>query len=322
MLYSNDSDCRSAWGNAIADLAKKNANSSTPIVVVDCDLASSVKTTDFKAVAPEHFLQVGIMEHHAAVMSGAISTMGIQCFWAGFGVFGIDETYNMQRLNDINHTNLKTVLTHVGVDVGADGKTHQCVDYISLVRNLFDTRIICPADANQTDRVVRWLIEKSGNYVLTMGRSKLPILRNTDATPFYDQEYFFEYGKADVMRDGNQGTVFVCGTPAGRVLKAIDQLRQEGIYLQMIYVSSPLQIDPALISDAVKRGVIFSVEDHSIHGGLGSTIAEAIVAGGHKAKLIKIGVEAYLCSGESEVLFAALGMNSSSLCERFRKELK
>jgi transketolase len=114
VLYSSESDCRSAWGKAIADLGKLNQNSPNPIVVVDCDLASSVKTSEFHDALPERFLQSGIMEHHAAVMSGAISTMGIQCFCSDFVVFGIDETYNMQRLNDINHTNLKTVVTHVG----------------------------------------------------------------------------------------------------------------------------------------------------------------------------------------------------------------
>jgi len=321
ILYTSDSDCRSAWGNAIADLAKLNAESKNPIVVVDCDLASSVKTSDFKAVAPDRFLQSGIMEHHAAVMSGAISTTGIQCFWADFGVFGIDETYNMQRLNDINHTNLKTVLTHVGADVGADGKTHQCVDYIALVRNLFETRIICPADANQTDRVIRWLIDKPGNYLVTMGRSKLPILRDADAEPIFGSDYAFEYGKADVLREGNHGTVFVTGTPAGKALKAVDTLREEGIYLQLIYVSCPLEIDPGIMADAAKRGTIFSVEDHSVHGGLGSSLAEALVIGMHSAKLVKIGIEAYPRSGESEDLFAALGMNSTSLYERFRGEL-
>lgn len=321
-IYNIDSDCRSAWGNAIADMAKLNADSPNPIVVIDCDLASSVKTSEFKAVAPDHFLQSGIMEHHAIVMGGAISTTGIQCFWAGFGVFGIDETYNMQRLNDINHANLKTVLTHVGIDVGADGKTHQCVDYISQVRTLFETRLICPADANQTDRVIRWLIDKPGNYVVTMGRSKLPILRNAEGEPLFGADYSFEYGKADLLRDGNQATMFVCGTPAARALKAIDTLHEEGIYVQLINVSCPLELDPVMVADAAKLGLIFSLEDHSIEGGLGSSLADALVAQQLKAKLIKIGVEGYPRSGSSEDLYQAYGMSTTALCERIRKEFQ
>ncbi|MDY0229787.1 MAG: transketolase [Candidatus Cloacimonadaceae bacterium] len=321
ILYSSESDCRSAWGNAIVDLAKINRESSVPIVVVDCDLASSVKTTAFQDEFPEQFLQSGIMEHHAAVMSGAISTTGIQCFWAGFGVFGIDETYNMQRLNDINRANLKTVLTHVGIDVGEDGKTHQCIDYISLVRNLFDTRIICPADANQTDRIIRWLIDKPGNYFVAMGRSKVPIIKDTDNELFFDQDYCFEYGKADVLRTGKKATVFVCGTPAGRAVEAVDALRTEGTSLELVYVSCPLALESKMIAEAAKRGPIISIEDHSIHGGLGSSLAEALLDVKHRSRLTRIGVEAYPVSGTSEELYEAYQMDAASLIKRIKAAL-
>ena len=321
ILYSSDSDCRSAWGKALADLGVLNKEKKTPIVVVDCDLSTSVKTSDFAAAMPERFLQSGIMEHHAAVMSGAISTTDTQCFWSDFGVFGIDEVYNMQRLNDINHTNLKTVVTHVGTDVGGDGKTHQCVDYISLARTLFDTRIICPADANHTDRIIRWLIDKPGNYFVTMGRSKLPILKDQEGEIFYDQDYCYDYGKADILRPGDQGTVFVTGTPAGRAMKAVDSLRDQGIFVELVYISSPLCIDQELIESAVKRGPIFSVEDHSIHGGLGTSIAEAIVEGEHKAKLIRFGVREYPVSGDPVDLFKAMGMDSAALIKSIKEAL-
>ncbi|MCB5270738.1 MAG: transketolase [Candidatus Cloacimonetes bacterium] len=321
ILYSAESDCRSAWGNAIVDLGKINRESTTPIVVVDCDLAVSVKTTAFEKEFPERFLQSGIMEHHAAVMSGAISITGIQCFWAGFGVFGIDETYNMQRLNDINHANLKTVLTHVGIDVGEDGKTHQCVDYISLVRNLFDTRIICPADANQTDRIIRWLIDKPGNYVVAMGRSKLPIIKDSENELFFGEDYSFEYGKADVLRTGKKATVFVCGTPAGRAVEAVDALRAEGSSIELIYVSSPLALDAKMIAEAAKRGPIISIEDHSIHGGLGSSIAEAILDVKHRTRLTRIGVEAYPISGTSQEVYEAFEMDTAALIKRIKAAL-
>ncbi len=321
VLYSTENDCRSAWGKAVADLGKLNENNESPIVVVDCDLAGSVKTGEFRDALPELFLQTGIMEHHAAVLSGALSTMAIQCFWSDFGVFGIDETYNMQRLNDINHTNLKTVVTHVGIDVGADGKTHQCVDYISLARNLFDTRIICPADANQTDRVIRWLIDKPGNYIVTMGRSKLPILKDQEGEIFYNTDYCFDYGKADVLRIGDKGSVFVCGTPTARALKAVDTLREEGLFVELIAVSCPLEIPVNLIAEAARKGPIISVEDHSINGGLATTIAELMVENDIRASLIRLGVDSYPVSGESEELYQAYGLDCASLIERIREIL-
>jgi len=315
-VYEKETDNRSAWGSAITDLAEINQSSPTPIVVLDCDLAGSVKTSDFAAKFPERFIQGGIMEHNTAVVAGALSTCGIQTFWADFGMFGIAEVYNMQRLNDINHSNLKVVLTHVGLDVGEDGKTHQSLDYISLTRNLHGFRLICPADPNQTDRVIRWLINKPGNYIVAMGRSKLPILKTEDGGLFYKMEYNYEYGKADLLRVGNHGCVLVTGTPAARTLKAVDMLRDQGIYPQLYYVSSPLELGDALLEEVAKHGRVVTIEDHNINGGLGSILADRLIEKGLSAKLLKIGAEGYPCSGTADELFKRAGMAPAILAKR------
>jgi len=321
LRYETDSDCRSAWGKAIADLAKVNTAAETPIVVLDCDLATSVKTEEFAQVSPQNFFQCGIMEQHTCVMGGALSICGIQTFWSDFGVFGIAEVYNNQRLNDINHTNLKTVLTHTGIDVGADGKTHQCIDYISLARNLFGSRVICPADANQTDRIIRWLINKPGNYLVTMGRSKLPVLKKMDGTLQYDFDYSFVYGKADVLRDGNDGSMWVCGTPIAKAVKAVDTLREEGIFLELLYVSSPLHLDLAQLKASAGKGIIFSVEDHSVNGGLGTSIADGLATNSLCAKLVKSGINQYPISGEANELYHWAGLDTASLIATVKKFL-
>lgn len=319
--HDKETDNRSAWGNAIADLAEINKENPTPIVVLDCDLQGSVKTAGFEKAAPERFFQAGIMEHNTAVVSGALSTCGIQTFWADFGVFGIDEVYNMQRLNDINHTNLKVVVTHVGLDVGEDGKTHQCVDYIGLARNLFGFRLISPADPNQTDRVIRWLINKPGNYIVTMGRSKIPIIKDEAGNPFYRKDYNFAYGTPDILRIGNKGSIFVTGTPASHAVKAVDKLREEGIYLQLVYVSSPLEIDAQVLADSVRKGPIFSVEDHSVKSGLGSVIADKMAEMGLGARLFKIGVTRYASSGKADALYKWCGLDSDSIVRRVKSAL-
>lgn len=321
-LYESDSDCRSAWGNALLDLAMLNKNAETPIIALDCDLAGSVKTDAFAKKFPDRFFQCGIMEHHAIVMGGALSTTGMQTFWAGFGMFGIDETYNMQRLNDINHTNLKTMLTHVGIDVGEDGKTHQCIDYIALARNLFKTRIICPSDANHTDRIVRRLIDKPGNYIVAMGRSKLPILKKEDGSIYYDEDYVFEYGKADLLRKGDSGTIFVCGTATNNAVIAADMLAQDGIKLQVYAIGSPLQISEGIVAEAAKRGSIFIVEDHSIHGGLGASIKDELVKCSIGADFVHFGVKSYPASGASKELYKAFGLDSDSLAASIKSHLQ
>ncbi|HRR50810.1 MAG TPA: transketolase C-terminal domain-containing protein, partial [Candidatus Cloacimonas sp.] len=278
--------------------------------------------SEFAEEKPENFFQCGIMEQHTCVMGGALSICGIQTFWSDFGVFGIDEVYNNQRLNDINQTNLKTVVTHVGIDVGADGKTHQCIDYISLARNLFGYKMIFPADANQTDRIIRWLINKPGNYLVTMGRSKIPVLKKIDGSPQYDLDYNYIYGKADVLRDGNDGSMWVCGTPVAKAIKAIDILREEGIFLELLYVSSPLHLDIAQLKAAANKGIIFSVEDHSVNGGLGTSIADGLVANSLSAKLIKMGIKQYPMSGESNELYHWAGLDTASLIATVKKNLQ
>lgn len=322
VIYETENDNRSAWGKAISDLGLLNKTSQTPIVVLDCDLAASVKTGGFASAMPERFIQGGIMEHNTAVVGGSLSASGIQTFWSDFGMFGIDEVYNMLRLNDINHTNLKVVVTHVGMDVGEDGKTHQCIDYIGLLRNLFGFRLILPADPNHTDRIIRWLINKPGNYVLAMGRSKLPIIRNEDSSLFYNMAYSYEYGKEDLVRLGNHGTVFVTGTPIGRAIKAIDTLRDEGIYLNLYYVSSPLEIRKQAIETAVKTGHIFSIEDHNLNSGLGSILADKMIQYGLMAPLTKFGAQSYPYSGNSDDVYKWAGLDAVSLVRSIKHSLR
>jgi transketolase len=150
---------------------------------------------------------VGVQEHNAATMAGAISTDKIISFFSDFGVFGVDETFNQERLNDQNYTNLKLVCTHLGLDVGEDGKTHQCIDYIGVLRNLFGFKIVIPADPNQTDRVTRYVAGQPGNWFVGMGRSKVPVVTKQDGSVYFDENYRFEYGRADVLKEGEKGYI-------------------------------------------------------------------------------------------------------------------
>lgn len=136
---SNIIDCRSSFGNALVDLVEANKSKAAPIAVIDCDLAASVKTEKIAGISPESFIQCGIQEHNAVSVAGALSKAGILTFVAGFGVFGIDETYGQHRMIDFNNTSLKLICTHCGLDVREDGKTHQCIDYISLVTELLQS---------------------------------------------------------------------------------------------------------------------------------------------------------------------------------------
>lgn len=305
------SDNRSAWGAALVDIA--TANPDVVIAVLDCDLAQSVKTDAFAAKFPERFIQCGVGEHNAATIGGALSTVpGVVAFWSDFGVFGIDEAYNQQRLNDINGAALKLVVTHCGLDVGEDGKTHQCLDYVGAFRNFFGWKVIVPADPNQTDRAVRAAAQMPGNVCVAMGRSKLPVIV-ADGEPVFAEEGPFRYGEIRRAREGRAATLMVMGTLAGAAARAADVLAEEGIEVAVDIVACPLQLDDSAMRRAAQAGVIVTVEDHSVASGLGASVAEWLAESSAQCKLARLGVTDYQSSGAANDLFARAKLDADGI---------
>ncbi len=317
-------DNRSAFGNALADIGRANVGveGRTPIAVFDCDLASSVKVDGFAKEFPENFFEAGVQEHNTATVAGALSSQGVLAVWGDFGVFNIDETYNQQRLNDINRTNLKVASTHLGIDVGEDGKTHHCVDYIGVLRNLYGFRLIVPADPNQTDRATRYMLTQSGNYALGVGRSKSPIITREDGSPFFDADYRFEYGKADILRDGDRGALIVYGQTAWRGVRVWEMLREKGISIMVINMASVLDPDLDLLKRASETGYIAVYEDHNVKSGLGSIIADILLERGWTARFRKFGLTDYAPSGKAEDLFEFMGLSPERVAEEILSDLE
>ncbi len=315
-------DNRSAYGRALSEIAKANAdNKEYPFVVFDCDLATSVKTDLFAKEFPEQFFQVGVQEHNAATIAGAISTDKTISFFSDFGVFGVDETFNQARLNDQNYTNLKLVCTHLGLDVGEDGKTHQCIDYVGLLRNLYRFRIVIPADPNQTDRVIRYVAGQSGNWFVGMGRSKVPVVTKKDGSVYFDENYRFEYGRADLLREGEQGYIATMGCLVPRALKAVEILNEKGINVGVVNISCPLEIDQEVMDKVLSTGLILTMEDHHIDTGLGMTVGMYLLEKKYAGKFLKLGVKRYGSSGQPDYLFKQEGMDPNSVASLIASEL-
>jgi transketolase len=314
-------DNRSAYGKALMEVAKVNRdNKDYPFAVFDCDLATSVKTDMFAKEFPEKFFQVGVQEHNAATMAGAISTDKIISFFSDFGVFGVDETFNQERLNDQNYTNLKLVCTHLGLDVGEDGKTHQCIDYIGVLRNLFGFKIVIPADPNQTDRVTRYVAGQPGNWFVGMGRSKVPVVTKQDGSVYFDENYRFEYGRADVLKEGEKGYIVAMGCLVPRALKAAEMLKEKGVSVGVINSSCPLEVDREVMDKALSSGLILTMEDHHIDTGLGMTVGLYLLEKKYSGKFLKLGVKRYGSSGEPDYLFKQEGMDPESVAEFIESE--
>jgi transketolase len=317
-------DNRTAFGNALLDLAKTNIQKDgfLPIAVFDCDLASSVKTAGFAKEFPNHFFQGGIQEHNTATISGAISTVGLLSFFADFGVFGVDETYNQHRLNDINETNLKLICTHNGLDVGEDGKTHQCIDYIGVIRNLFGYKIIIPADPNQTDRAIRYVSKTYGNFLVAMGRSPTPAILTEEGVPFFGSSYEFQYGRADLIRNGKDGAIITTGGMVYRAIQAWQKLREKGVEVQVLNISCLSDLDIESILRASKTGTVITYEDHHIQTGLGSLIGNVLAEHGLSIHFRKMGIIRYGSSGKPDDLYRMQGLDVESLVKAVLKEIQ
>jgi len=316
-------DNRTAFGNALVDIAKATLreDSPFPMAVFDCDLASSVKTAGFAKQFPKHFFQGGIQEHNTATIAGAISTVGLLPFFADFGVFGVDETYNQHRLNDINETNLKLVCTHNGLDVGEDGKTHQCIDYVGVMQNLFGYKIIIPADPNQTDLVIRYIAKTHGNFLVAMGRSTIPILLAEEGTPLFGTPYQFQYGHADLIRDGKDAAILTNGGMVSRAIQAWQKLSEKGIHVQVLNISCLSDLDRKAILAAAKTGIVITYEDQHIQTGLGSLVANLLAENGLGIHFRKLGVTRYGSSGKPDDLYRMHGLDVESLVQAVLEEM-
>lgn len=309
-------DNRSGFGTALADLAQANRMAQPmPIAVFDCDLEGSTKTDGFAKAAPKNFFQAGVQEHNTATIAGALSTEGFCTYYADFGVFGLDETYNQHRLNDINETNLKLVLTHCGVDVGEDGKTHQCIDYIGHAKNLIGYKILVPADPNQTDRAVRYVADKPGNWIIAMGRSKTPVVATLDGDAAFGGDYNFIYGKIDELRPGSDGAIFVSGSLAAEAVEAWPILKEKGLTYAVYHVACPNDLDEEIVIKAAKSGIIVSFEDHLTETGLSASLDGVLVDRGLTVKRVRLGVEAYCSSGPAADIKRGIGLDAKGLID-------
>ena len=312
-------DNRSAFGKALKDMGDKNIPKGQLISAFDCDLASSVKTSDFGKAYPDLFVQGGIQEHNTATAAGALSTTGVLTFFADFGVFGIDETYNQQRLNDINKANLKTAITHVGLDVGPDGKTHQCIDYVGLARSLYNFKAIVPADANQTDRAVRCAAATKGNFLIAMGRNRWPIITNSEGKGLFGDGYTFEYGKMDVVAEGKDGAIITYGGMVHRALKIRENLAEKGVNIAVVNMPCVLEADEKVMATIAKLPLVVTYEDHNRYTGIAPVIAASLLKHSFKGKLESYGATKYGASGETEEVMVTQGLDVETMTKEILK---
>ncbi len=326
LLYGPDTktDNRSAYGKALLSLAEHNnfPGQAPKILGLTCDLEGSVKMNAFHKHSPEAFFESGIQEHHTASVAGALSKEGFLVFFSTFGVFAVDETYNQHRINVLNRSNLKIVSTHLGLDVGEDGPTHQCVDYLGLLLNLLDLEIYMPADPNQTDRIIRYVATQKGNFFVGMGRSKIPVVLNEEGEPFFGEGYRFVPGQADWLKKGDQGTIVTYGAMVFRALEAAKILQEQGLSVGVLNMASIRPLDEKALLEAAQKGPILVAEDHVVETGLGTLVARTLALHQVSTPLKLKGVVKYGSSGKPDDLYREQGLDPESLAQEMKDLLR
>lgn len=312
--YDSVSDIRSAMGNALADIAKENPE--VGIVAFDCDLEGSVKLTDFKKLRPDAFVECGIAEHNAATAAAAVAKSGMIAIHADFSMFNIAETYSQNRMADINKSPIKLFCTHAGLDVGEDGKTHQCIDYLSLLSNLYGFKVIVPADANQADAAVRYALSVPESVAIIGGRSKMPVLKDENGNPLS-----FEYGKGQWLKKGKDASVITYGNMTSKALLASEELEKYGISIGVLNLPTPLCLDEEMVLEASKTGLVITYEDHNVKTGIGGDIAKIILKNKSDCRLVNLGVTGYGSSASPDRLYEIQKIDAKSLIKEIKESL-
>ena len=308
------SDCRSAYGKALLNLAQLNDN----VIASTADLGGSVKTVVMGKEFPERHIEVGIAEQHMVSLAGGMSFKDYIPFTSTFGAFMSSRAKDQARVNDINHANVKMVATHCGLSVGEDGPTHQAIDDMGSFVGFFNTHVLEPSDANQTDHIIRYIASHYGNFYVRMGRHKFEVILKEDGTPFYDENYKFEYGRADLLRSGSDVTVVAGGSMVNMAVQVVDKMKGEKS-VEVIAISSMKSIDlDTLLPSLEKTGKLITIEDHNPYNGLASQVNSVVAQEGLSVMINNMGVRSYQLSGTASQLYDEAGIGPSDLEAAFR----
>lgn len=301
---------REAYGKALVELGEQNEK----VVVLDADLAGATMTKYFKAAHPDRFFDCGIAEANMMNIGAGLSTMGLIPFCSTFAMFGAGRAYEQIR-NSIAYPkfNVKICCSHAGVSVGEDGGSHQSVEDIGLMRLVPGMTVIVPADAKEARKAVFVLAEFQGPAYMRLARL---------ATPVFEEDYPFEIGKANVMREGKDAAVFACGLMVNEALEAAKLLAAEGVEISVINVHTIKPIDAACVTEyAEKCGNVVTVEEHSVIGGLGDAVADVLM-GKVNCKFRKIGVnDQFGQSGKAAEVLREYGLTADQIAERIKETL-
>ncbi|TMK80810.1 MAG: transketolase [Actinobacteria bacterium] len=310
--YDAPQATRKAFGESLAALAAR-----PDIVVLDGEVGNSTHTEDFQKAAPERFFEMYIGEQNMVGAAVGLQAMGKVAFAATFGAF-LTRAYDFVRMAAISRANLRLCGSHAGVSIGEDGPSQMALEDLAMMRAVHGSTVLYPADANATAQLVAAMADHPGISYLRTTREKTPVL--------YDPGDAFPIGGSKVVRSStaDQATIVAAGITLFESIAAADALAAKGIAVRVVDAYSIKPIDAATLREAMDRtGLIVTVEDHWVQGGLGDAVLEALASGGHPVggRVLKLGVTEMAGSGSAEELREWAGISAARIADAVREAL-
>lgn len=300
---------RDAYGRTLVELGRENED----IVVLDADLSSSTKTTLFATEFPERHFQMGIAEANMIGTAAGLASCGKIPFASTFAVFATCRTFDQLRMSvAYPNLNVKVVATHGGISVGEDGASHHAIEDIALTCALPNFTVIVVADAAETEQAIRAAAEHRGPTYVRLTRPSVPII--------YRERCDFVIGKAIRLREGKDATIVANGLMLSRALEAARLLATEGISTRVLDMHTVKPLDKQAVQEAAgDTGAIVTAEEHLLHGGLGSVVAQTVVE--HRAVPMRFVAirDQYARSGKPKELLELYGLTSQAIADAVRQ---
>jgi transketolase len=300
---------REAYGLSLAELGGERED----IVVLDADLSGSTRTKYFAKAYPERFFNCGVAEANMIGVAAGLAAMGKTVFASSFAIFATGKAWEQIRQSVcVPELNVKICATHAGLTVGEDGKSHQMLEDIALMRVLPHMTVLVPADATEAAAAVRAAADHEGPVYIRLSRAATPVL--------FPEDHPFAIGKGHVLHDGTDLAIITCGVEVAESLQAAQQLEASGVSVRVIDMPSIKPIDADLVVAAASEcGAILTVEEHQICGGLGDAVGE-VVGARCPVLLEKLGVRnIFGQSGTPSQLLAHYGLDAGSIAGKARE---
>lgn len=303
---------RNAYGEALLELGVTHPD----VVVLDADLSGSTKTKAFGKAYPERFFNMGVAEANMIGVAAGLATQGKVAFASSFAMFATGKAFEQIRQSVcVPNLNVKICATHAGLTVGEDGKSHQMLEDVTLMRVLPNMKVIVPADSVEARKAVLAAAELPGPVYVRLSRASTPVI--------FSDEYEFTFGKAALLRDGPDLAIVAMGVTVAPAMVAAEALAADGIEVRVLNMStvSPLDAD-AIESAARECGAILTVEEHQENGGLGDAVAQAVVKSA-PVPMEMCGMHgSFGQSGTGDELLAYYGLDAAGIAKSARALLQ